>query len=74
MTLGVIRRLRRRYHRYRLKRAYGTIVEIETGKSVGFTPLMMVWDRMERDGWIELDKNGITWKRDVLEHVDGGNA
>lgn len=61
MTPGVVARLRCWWRRRKLKRAYSTIVEVELGKSAGFTPTMRMWTLLERDGWAEIDDGELNW-------------
>jgi len=65
--------LRTRWRRWRLLRAYASVFEARTGKSVGFTPLMAAYERAERDGVLEVVDGEVRWHwpEDV---VDDGEA
>lgn len=67
MLRTLVRRARRRYWRWKLWRAYGTIAKVETGKTVGFTPTMHIWSLMAGDGWIRLEDGEVIWERSVLD-------
>ena len=56
-----LRKLRVRWQRWRLLRAYSRVFSVRTGKSVGFTPLMAAYERAERDGVLTLDDGEVTW-------------
>jgi len=54
-------RLRVRWRRWRLLRAYSRVFSVRTGKSVGFTPLMAAYERAERDDVLSLDDGEVIW-------------
>lgn len=56
-----LRKLRTRWRRWRLLRAYSRVFSVRTGKSVGFTPLMAAYERAERDGVLSLDGGEVVW-------------
>lgn len=56
-----LHRLRVRWRRWRLLRAYSRVFSVRTGKSVGFTPLMAAYDRAERDDVLSLDDGEVVW-------------
>lgn len=56
-----LRKLRTRWRRWRLLRAYSRVFEVRTGKSVGFSPLMAAYERAERDGVLSLEDGDVVW-------------
>lgn len=56
-----LRKLRTRWRRWRLLRAYSRVFTAKTGKRVGFTPLMTAYERAERDGVLSLDDGEVVW-------------
>jgi len=56
-----LRKLRARWRRWRLLRAYSRVFEVRTGKTVGFTPLMAAYERAERDGVLSLEDGDVVW-------------
>lgn len=58
----VARRLRTRWRRWRLLRAYSRVFTAKTGKRVGVTPVMAAYERAERDGVLSLQEDGdVEW-------------
>ncbi|PGF13808.1 hypothetical protein CP556_25100 [Natrinema sp. CBA1119] len=53
-------RLRVRWRRWRLFRAYSKVAKIRTG-CVSFIPIMCALEAMERDGHLELDDGDVEW-------------
>ena len=56
-----LRKLRTRWRRWRLLRAYSRVFSVRTGKSVGFTPLMAAYERGELDGVLSPDDGEVVW-------------
>lgn len=56
-----LRKLRTRWRRWRLLRAYSRVFEVRAGKTVGFTPLMAAYERAERDGVLSLEDGDVVW-------------
>lgn len=61
MMWDAIRRLRTRWRRWRLLRAYSRVFSARTGKKVGFTPLLAAYNRAERDDVLSLDDGEVVW-------------
>lgn len=70
------RRLRVRWRRWRLLRAYSQVFKVRTGKRVGFTPLMAAYERGEEDGVLELQDGEVIWHWPEEEEpaADAGGA
>ena len=56
-----LRKLRTRWRRWRLLRAYSRVFSVRTGKSVGFTPLMAAYERAQEDGVLHLQDGEVVW-------------
>ena len=56
-----LQKLRTRWRRWRLLRAYSRVFTAKTGKRVGFTPLMAAYERAEQDGVLSLDDGDVVW-------------
>lgn len=56
-----VQRLRVRWRRWRLLRAYSKVFSVRTGKSVGFSPLIAAYSRAEDDGLLELEDGEVVW-------------
>lgn len=67
---GRLRRLRVRWRRWRLLKAYADVFRARTGKDVGFTPLMAAYERAERDGVLSLEDGDVVWHWPAGENYD----
>lgn len=55
-----VRRLRTRWKRWRLFRAYFQVAKIRTG-CLTFVPYMTALEQMQDDGLLELEDGEVTW-------------
>jgi hypothetical protein len=60
-VVAQLRKLRTRWRRWRLLRAYSRVFEVRTGKSVGFSPLMAAYSAAERDDVLTLEDGEVVW-------------
>lgn len=56
-----LQKLRTRWRRWRLLRAYSRVFTAKTGQCVGFTPMMAAYERAERDDILELEDGEVVW-------------
>jgi hypothetical protein len=61
MIYDRLQKLRIRWRRWRLLRAYSRVFTAKTGKGVGFTPLMAALSKAERDDVLELVDGEVIW-------------
>jgi len=60
--MRVIERFRIWRRRRRLEKAYLAVAQAELDKRHGFTPIMLAWEKMEDEGYIELRDGEKVWQ------------
>ena len=59
--LNALNRLRVRWRRWRLLRAYMKVFKVRRGKSVGITPIMAAYEAAADDGLLKLEDGNVVW-------------
>jgi len=61
MIKQLYNRLRLKWRRWQLYRAYRKIVRVRDGMTGALTGIMATWYEMEKDGLITVREDGVEW-------------